>query len=536
MKKSKYVPEEGLLDWEKYSTWSQFRKLARVMIKGVRCWLAKVRKTKPEVTLADLTPAAEKFLIRELQIKAFFEEREELIRYSELNKSSALLPLRAFIDDDKLLRVGSRTALSEVLPYDQKHPVILPKKERAVELLLTHVHEQVLRHNGGHGMLLAELLTKYWLIDAKAQSRKVTQNCVRCKRLRNQPIVQIQGLLPKYRLPGEKVAPFQNVIIDLAGPFSITVKRSTVKRYIVVFSCMTYRAIHLEIVSDISQDTFLMAFDRFTARRGVPSICRTDNGTNFRAASKELIEIWKGWDQNKLLDHNYGDVQWLFSAPLAPNTQGAVERMVQHVKKALYLAMAHRSWKEEVFETVVVRSEGIINNRPLTYISTNPKDPRPITPNSFLMPMTNREQNPIFEIDGEHLKKRWKEAHETLDKLWRLFIREIIPTLHRNTVKGGDQVQRDLREGDVVALLEEQSKGLWPLARVTRVLPDDFGNVRFADVVLLKVEETKKPEELYGIKLRNRHISKLMLLLPESSSPTSEDRNTKEGVTDVPKA
>ena len=100
------------------------------------------------------------------------------------------------------------------------------KKERAVELILKHVHENVLQHSGGHSLLLAEMLTNYWLLDAKAQARNITQNCIRCKRIRNQPIIQIQGLLPSYRLPGEKVAPFQNVIIDLAGPFLITVKRS----------------------------------------------------------------------------------------------------------------------------------------------------------------------------------------------------------------------------------------------------------------------------------------------------------------------
>ena len=67
----------------------------------------------------------------------------------------------------------------------------------------------------------------------------------------------------------------------------------------------------------------------------------------------------------------------------------------------------------------------------------------------------------------------------------------------------------------MVALLEEQNKWLWPLARVTRVMPDENGHVRFADVVLLKMEQTVKPEQLYDIKLRSRHISKLMLLLPD---------------------
>ena len=90
----------------------------------------------------------------------------------------------------------------------------------------------------------------------------------------------------------------------------------------------------------------------------------------------------------------------------------------------------------------------------------------------------------------------------------------MVPTLHKNSVKGWDKLQRNLREGDVVALLEEKCRGRWPLARVTRALPDVDGVVRFADVVLVTKEKLPKTHQLYNLRSRNRHVNKLMLLLP----------------------
>ena len=117
-------------------------------------------------------------------------------------------------------------------------------------------------------------------------------------------------------------------------------------------------------------------------------------------------------------------------------------------------------------------------------------------------------------MNSSFLKRKWQKVNETLQKLWEQFVKEMIPTLHTNTVKGWNKAQRNIKEGDVVALLEEKSRGRWPLARVTRALPDVDGVVRFADVVIVHKEGLNKKHQLFNIKLRNRHVNKLMLLLP----------------------
>ena len=513
------------IDVEAHSSWSKYHRIVRNVLKFAIMWKNRTFKTDKFLTTSEINQKATDLLLKEIQIVHFSEEREELLSNNRLKNTSRLLPLRVFMGKDGLIRMNSRCALSETLPYDQKFPVVLPKGSNLVHLLIKHVHEKVIDHNGGYALLLTELQTKFWIIQGKAQCKAVTRNCILCKRIRKHPISTIQGFLPTYRIPGSKVAPFSRTIVDAAGPFAVKVKRSTVKRYIIVYSCLIYRALHLEVVDDLSQDSFLCSFERFVARRGQPTLVRSDNGTNFRGACKELRDLWLNWNENEFIDRGFGDTTWIFSAPYAAHTQGPVERMVGLVKKGLMAKMHDRSWTEEVLRTVTVRVEGILNSRPLTYISTNPEDPRPLTPNSFLLPMTEREMAPIPDLNNGFLKRKWLQVNQTLDSLWHYFVREMVPSLHKNTVKGWDVERRNLQPGDIVCLLEDKERGLWPLGRVSSVKPDPDGVVRFADVVIFK----KGKPGSFDTNLRNRHINRLMLLLPAEESPKNGSKPSSKG-------
>ena len=513
--------------WSFLETTSSWLTILRIAARVVRCaykWLQKIRpKEKYELEQVSIHQKSQKLVWREIQEQHFPEERGELLRANRVKQTSKILQLRAYLDPEGIIRCSSRTALSDILPHDQKFPIILPKDSSAVKSLIRYYHSVILEHNGGHAHLLSEMQQKFWLVNGRTQCKSITSNCVLCKRARRTPEHQVQGELPVQRIPDSKTAPFAHTILDAAGPFLCTQRRATVKRYIIVFSCMIYRALHLEVVHELSMDGFLMAFDRFTARRGIPEYIRSDNGTNFRAASSELRELWKFWDESALSRRGYSGIKWQFAAPLAPHTQGAVERMVQLVKRGLVTKLANQSWNEEVLETVTVKLEGILNSRPLTYVSTDIKDSRALTPNSFLLPLTSRELGPIAEVDGVYLKKKWKQVNQILDSLWSFFVKEIVPTLHKNTMKEANVLRRNVQEGDVVALLEEKHRGLWPLARVVRVVSDDKGVVRFADVVLINVKKDKK-DFVAEMKLRNRHINKLMLLIPKDLDKEVKER------------
>ncbi|XP_066911613.1 uncharacterized protein [Clytia hemisphaerica] len=113
--------------------------------------------------------------------------------------------------------------------------------------------------------------------------------------------------LPKERLSVGSHA-FENVGVDYFGPINVKQGRrtrrtaGTAKRYGALFTCMTTRALHLELAGDLSTDSFILALRRFRARRGNPKTIRSDNGTNFVGAEREIREALAKWDQKRIQD------------------------------------------------------------------------------------------------------------------------------------------------------------------------------------------------------------------------------------------
>ena len=107
---------------------------------------------------------------------------------------------------------------------------------------------------------------------------------------------QLMGQLPKLRVAAGFPA-FTSTALDMFVPFQVKVGRKTLKEaHVTIFTCMTTRAIHLELVTDKSTDTFLMAFRRFVSLRGHPINCWSDCGRNFTGAQQYLREVLQGWD------------------------------------------------------------------------------------------------------------------------------------------------------------------------------------------------------------------------------------------------
>jgi hypothetical protein len=333
------------------------------------------------------------------------------------------------LDKNNVMRSNSRLAHTQFLRYSQKCPVILPKDHHITKLLVRHYHENVLQHAGGHAHTLAELQIKFWIIQGRQVCKNLIKQCVTCKLHRNQPISQAQGNLPEYRIPSKRQAPFSHTIIDAAGPFKVKYGRGTIKRYVILFSCMTTRAVHFELANDLSQDQFLLSFDRFVARRGQPEICRSDNGTNFHGAVNDLMIMGRIWDPKKTEKADYGQIKWIFSTPLAPHTQGAVERMVGLMKQALNVNIGTEAVHETLLITALTKVEHILNSRPLTYASDDPADPMPITANDFLIPWAKNNPDPLPDYEGSRLLNLWNQTNSLLDRIWRFFCQ----TNHTNT-------------------------------------------------------------------------------------------------------
>ena len=212
-----------------------------------------------ELTVDDLAKA-ENQIIRIMQDKHFQKEKECLKLNNKIMRSSSILKLDPFLDENQILRVGGRLRRG-CLPNQVKHPIILPKREPIVERIIAHHHEEVAHL--GRSTTLNEVRSKgYWIINGGSQVRRLIEKCRRCKELRGQPETQKMADLPKERV-GCSEPPFTYCGADMFGPFLVKEGRKELKRYGLIFTCYSCRGVHIETTTSLDTDSFILALRRF---------------------------------------------------------------------------------------------------------------------------------------------------------------------------------------------------------------------------------------------------------------------------------
>ena len=206
---------------------------------------------------------------------------------------STLLSLTPFLGQDGLLRVGGRLSHANTSSL-QKHPFILSSKDVLCDLVFKYDH--VLLGHCGPTLLLAHAGTHLHVIGARRLARTICRSCVTCRKANAKTETQLLGQLPAPRVT--PTPPFSVTGIDYAGPFTLekghTRKPILIKAYLALFVCFSTKAVHLEIISDLTTEAFLACLKRFIARRGgPPAEIYSDNGTNFKGAKKDLIELYR---------------------------------------------------------------------------------------------------------------------------------------------------------------------------------------------------------------------------------------------------
>ena len=202
---------------------------------------------------------------------------------------SRLLPLIPFLDNLNILRVGGRLKNSS-LSVQLKHPIILPAEAHFTKLFLQWIDKKYFHAN--RRFMLGYLASRFW-IHGRALNlvKAVVQNCLRCVRFRGEVSSQLMGQLPAFRVSVSR--PFTHTGVDLCGPFKTKCVAHRVTRlynvYGAIFVCMSIKYVHLELVTDLTANKFIEAFQRFMARRGAPAFMYSDNGGNFIGAKNLLI-------------------------------------------------------------------------------------------------------------------------------------------------------------------------------------------------------------------------------------------------------
>ena len=448
-------------------------------------------------------------------------ERDVAKRRNKAMKStSSLFRLDPFIDEDGIMRVGGRIRRAE-LTDEIKHPIILPRKHHITELLIRHFHEKT--GHQGRGMTTNEIRANgFWIVGCSSAVSSYIAKCVRCRKYRSSLQDQKMADLPKDRL--EPAPPFTYCAVDYFGPWYVKEGRSLLKRYGVIFTCMASRAIHLETANAMTTDSFINALRRFLAIRGPIRQLRSDCGTNFVGARKELKEALNQMDQTQvrdfLLKEKCDFFEFKMNPPSASHMGGVWERQIRTVRNVLDSLMdeAGTQLDDESLRTLMNEAAAIVNSRPLTVENLNdPLSSEPLTPSHLLTMKTKVVLPPPGEFQKVDLysRKRWRRVQHLVNEFWLRWKKEFLQDLQARAK--WIQPKRDLQKDDIVIVKEEGiPRNQWLLARVEEVFKDHDNHVRRVKLAISDKSLDSKGRRTHSPVYLERPIHKLVLLLESS--------------------
>ncbi|XP_045778499.1 uncharacterized protein LOC123876319 isoform X2 [Maniola jurtina] len=439
-------------------------------------------KSRGSITVSDLD-FAETYIIRYVQNKHFSQDIHALKNNKPCSKS--ILKLNPFLADD-IIRIGGRLSNSQ-LNFGQKHPIILPSKDRITQLIVDYYH--ITNLHTGPALLLALLRQKFWIIAARNLVRQRVHKCNICFRTNPQSTFPQMGELPAFRVA--QVKAFVHTAVDYMGPFFVThIRRRGIKShkaYVCIFTCMTTKAVHLELVSDLSSDLFLAAFLRLSARKGPVSLIYSDGATTFFGAKRKLDELYtliqsnahKNFIENRLAEHR---IQFKHSPPYGPHFNGLSEINVCCVKTHLYKVVGTQILTYEELNTIIIQIENLLNSRPLCILSSDPSDLSALTPNHFLN-LTPAKYLPVEDLTDipDSRLSRYQLLTKITCSFWKRWSQEYLTSLqHRQK---WNTPSNPVSLGAVVVIKDSNVHPLcWPLGVIEELYPGKDSIIRAVKV------------------------------------------------------
>ncbi|XP_058827294.1 uncharacterized protein LOC131687237 [Topomyia yanbarensis] len=440
------------------------------------------KRSTSTVLLVHELERAKTVLVKIVQRECFDQELKQLKQGKNVTKRSSLKLLNPFVDSSGLIRVGGRLRLSDEI-YSTRHPILLPGFHHFTRLLLMSYHLQLL--HGGIALTLAVVRNEYWPINGKRAVRSTIRRCYSCVRANPQPIKQPMGQLPHARVTPSR--PFSRTGIDYCGPVyikSTNRKTAPAKAYIALFVCFSTKAVHIELVGDLSTSAFMSALRRFVARRGRPEHLFSDNATNFIGAKNELHALYKMLTNHTEIDRIATSlategITWHMIPPRAPNFGGLWEAAVKVAKRHLVRQLGNTVLFYEDLLTILAQIESCMNSRPLVSLSEDPNDLHALTPGHFLIgaslqaiPDPDWREVPINRLN------RFQFVQQKVQHFWYRWRNEYLKELQRQATVNPEKV--NLKVGQVVILQDELLPPMrWSLARVEEIFPgkDDVSRV-----------------------------------------------------------
>ena len=308
-------------------------------------------------------------------------------------------------------------------------------------------------------------------------------------------------------MPRERIdttgQPFETTGVDFAGP--LYVKPDNKKVYIALFTCAVTRAVHLELVTDLSADAFLLAFRRFISRRGICNVIYSENARTFKRAEQDLKCLWnlmKGKEMQELFTEKR--ISWIYIVERAAWWGGMWERLMRPVKTCLRKMLGRSCLEREELDTLICEVEAVINSRPLTYLHTESNEPSPFTPAHFLtgqrittLPSYPAHNSSMDKTNATQLNRRWQYRQRLSNHFWNRWRRDYLMELRSVHCMSNLNQSAPFKVGDVVLLHEDkQPKHMWKMGRIEETFMGRDGKVRSCAVRLPSRLILRRPIQL----------------------------------------
>ncbi|XP_062556902.1 uncharacterized protein LOC134221732 [Armigeres subalbatus] len=463
---------------ERHSNYQRMLRITAYCLRFLQNCRVPRNERATDILTTEETKTAETTLTKLVQMQFFSNEINQLRQGKPIASRSRLRWFHPFLDDKHVLRIGGRLGNSQ-LPYESKHQAILPSTHTFSKLLVKHIHLQQL--HAGPQLLLAVLRLRHWVIGARDLAKRTVQNCIICVRNRPKRIEQFMAELPTARVTATR--PFSTTGIDYWGPIQIKQQHRRAaprKAYVAVFVCFSTKAVHIELVADLSTAKFIQALRRFVSRRGLCSDIYSDNGRNFIGAANELRRILNNKEhQTEVAQECLSNgIRWHFNPPTASHFGGLWEAAIASAQKHFFRILGPHILYYDDTETLLSQIECCLHSRPIVPVSDDPSDFEVLTPGHFLVgaPMKAVPDVDFSTTPLNHLHQ-WQLTQKLFQHLWQRWHREYLCTLQQRTK--WLNAPTDIEVGRLVVMKDDNVPPMnWRTARIEELHPGSDGIVR----------------------------------------------------------
>ena len=472
----------NLIDVSRFSTLSSLLAVTAYVLRFVKNLQNPAAKTVGPPSVQERKTAQRKW-IQNSQALIYADEIANLQSNSS-TRLTLVRQLRLFLDADGFLRCGGRIH-NAPLTDSAKFPYLLPPNHPFTALVVYEAHRKQL--HSGVNAVVTSLRQNFWITAARQYVRKLLRRCVTCRKVEGTAFrAPDPAPLPKLRV--QEATPFSVTGVDFTGPLYVRSENGVTKSYICLFTCAVTRAVHLEVVSDLSEKSFLQAFRRFSSRRSLLHHMISDNASTYLASAETLNELFQSPSLKEQFSRQ--GVEWKFIPKRAPWYGGFWERLIGLTKRAIKKTLGKTSVTLTELQTLTVEVEAILNDRPITFVSSDSADEEPLTPSHLLhgrritsLPYPVADDDPSDPDYGSasDMRQRVTTQARILERFWNRWRHEYLTSLrefHRTTGTN----EQSIKSGDVVLVHNEGPRSTWKLAVIENLIRGSDGLVRAAHI------------------------------------------------------